>query len=285
MIIQSARLRVGLDLAALTRHVFAGPANAAITVLHGDPDTLADMRGDAVAAGKRYAIRHIKISPGAPVSRVEMASVMRDIAAEFRFQLSRCVVVEHLKPRAADGYERHWHLLVPEWDPVHRRVLDAHWTRPRQEKLARITEMRLGHPLVTGRWNAAVARATKAAGHDDVATAIALLAETPRPGSAYTAGRHQAAARRGLRLPEAKTLVIQAWAEADDPMTLAAALAVRGLRLRHGAGDGAWIVEADGPGSSPVLLGALHRLLRQPKREVDARMRLFAASHEGARHQ
>jgi hypothetical protein len=283
MIIQSARLAVGLDLAALTKHVFAGPANAAITVLHGDPDTLGEMQHDAAAAGKRYALRHIKISPGAPVSRVEMAVVMQDLAREFRFPLSRCVVVEHLKPRAVGGYERHWHLLVPEWDPVRRRVLDAHWMRPRQEKLARLAELRLGHPLVAGRWNAAVAQAMMAAGNDDGAAAVSRLAEAPRPDSAYTGKQHQAAARRGMKLPEAKAQVMQAWAEgAEDPSALAAGLASRGMCLQAGDQAGVWLVLAGQPDdAAPILIGALHRLLRQPKRLVEAHLQTLVEQRPG----
>jgi hypothetical protein len=273
MIIQSARLATGLDLAALTSHVFAGPANLAITVLHGDAGTLGEMQRDAAAAGKRYAMRHIKLSPAAPMSRVEIAVTMQDIAKEFKFPLSRCVVVEHLKPRAAGGYERHWHLLVPEWDPVRRRVLDAHWTRPRQEKLARLTELRLAHPLVTGRWNAAVARAMMAVGNDEGAAAIEMLAEAVRPRSAYTGKQHQAAARRGQKLPETLALVTRAWAGADDPNALLAALAVHGMFLQAGNRDGVWLVLADQPDdAAPLLIGALHRLLHQPKRFVEARL-------------
>jgi hypothetical protein len=274
MIIQSARLAVGLDLAALERHVFRGPANENIVVLHGDADDLAVMRRDAVEAGKRYAIRHFKISPGAAASRVQAADIVRDLAVEFGFKPGSCVVVEHHKPRAAaGGYERHWHVLAPEWDPLRRRVLDAHWMRPRQEKIARLAELRLGHAQVTGRWNAAVARALTAAGQDEAAKSVARLVEEPRPGSAYTASRHQAAARHGVKLPEAKAMVARAWAQSTDGVALEIALAAQGMHLRAGEKAGVWVVEVDlGDGTPPVMLGALHRLVRQPKRVVAARL-------------
>ena len=272
MIIQSARLGVAVDLAALVRHVFAGPANEAITVLHGAAEDLGVMRRDAAAAGKKYAIRHVKISPEAATSRGEAARVMRDLAEEFGFAPERCVVVEHRKQRAGgSGYERHWHLLVPEWDPVRRRVLDSHWMRPRQEKIARQAELRLGHAPVTGRWNAAVARALEREGHTADAAAVARLAEGPRPRAAYGARRHQTAARRGVSLPEARLLVKAAWAQSDDAAAFAAALAPSGLTLRPGDKAGVWLVEATS-GPAPVLVAALHRLLRQPKRSVAARM-------------
>ena len=264
MIIQSARLLTKLVLARLVKHVFRGKANDAIRLLHGDADDLAMMQQDAGAAGKRYAIRHFKISPAERVTLDEMAAVMRDIAKEFGFALSCCVLVEHTKPRVGGGYERHWHLLVPEWDPVRRRVLDAHWMRPRQEKLARLAELRLGHASVVGRWNMAAARAVKAAGDDAGATAIAKLAEVPRPCSAYSAGRHQAAARQGAKLPELKALVAHAWAHSDDTAGFTAALSQSGMHVRAGDKAGIWVVERQDD-ATQVLLGALHRLVCQPK--------------------
>ena len=135
MIIQSARLRTNTNLPQLKAHVFAGAANDDIVLLHGDPDDLDAMQDDAAAAAKPFAIRHFKISPAKLTSRTEIAGVMRELGAEFGFALDRCVVVEHAKPRQPGGYERHWHLLVPEWDPVRRRVLDSKWMRPRQEKI------------------------------------------------------------------------------------------------------------------------------------------------------
>ena len=277
MIIQSARLGVGLDLAALVRHVFAGPANEAITVLHGAAEDLGVMRRDAAAAGRKYALRHFKISPEAATGPAEAARVIRDLAAEFGFAPERCVVVEHRKKRAGGaGHEKHWHLLVPEWDPVRRRVLDSHWMRPRQEKIARLAELRLGHAPVTGRWNAAVARALDQEGRPEEAAKVAELGDGPRPRAAYGARRHQAAARRGVSLPEARLLVRAAWERSDDAAAFAAALAPSGLTLRPGDKAGTWLVEAAGEGNDPVLVGALHRLLRQPKRTVAARMRAAA---------
>ena len=272
MIIQSARLGVAVDLAALVRHVFAGPANEAITVLHGAAEDLGVMRRDAAAAGRKYALRHFKISPEAATSPAEAARVMRDLAGEFGFAPERCVVVEHRKKRAGGaGYEKHWHLLVPEWDPVRRRVLDSHWMRPRQEKIARLAELRLGHAPVTGRWNAAVARALEQEGRPVEAAKVARLADGPRPRAAYGARRHQATARRGVSLPEARLLVKAAWERSDDAVAFAAALAPSGLTLRPGDKAGIWLVEATS-GPAPVLVGALHRLLRQTKRAVAARM-------------
>lgn len=62
MIIQAARLRTTLSLSDLVQHVFAGATNRKIEALHAGPEDLAVMCRDAAEAGKKYAIRHYKIS-------------------------------------------------------------------------------------------------------------------------------------------------------------------------------------------------------------------------------
>lgn len=278
MIIQSARLRTNLDLAELTGHVFAGPANEEIVPLYGGPEDLATMVDDARAARKPYAIRHIKLSPEGPMTRTQLGELLCDLGDEFGFPPDRCVVIEHCKPRVGGkGYERHWHVLVPEYDPVRRRVLGAHWMRPRQEKIARLTELRLGHPPVIGRWNAAVVRALIASDDAVAAAEVAKLACAPRPESAYSGRRHQAAAGQGIALPRAQETVTAVWQQSASAAAFSAALHDVGMTVRAGDKDRTWIIETDGSdGGTPVLVGALHRLVRQPKRAVDARMRAAA---------
>jgi len=105
------------------------------------------------------------------------------VAAEFGFDLGRCVLIKHEKGRVSgEACARHWHLLVRKWDPVRRRVLDASWMRPRQEKLSRLAETRLGHAAVKGRWNAAVERRLRAEGLDREADAVAPLGGRYPPG-------------------------------------------------------------------------------------------------------
>ena len=154
MIIQATRVAAADGARALAAHVLRGRKNEHIELVRGCEDDLGDMVGDARAHGAKYAIRHYSISPEEPASREDALEIVADLAAEFGFDPGRAVVVEHRKPRAGGaGFELHWHAIAPEIDPVRRRVLDAHWMRPRHEKIARIAEIRLGHALVAGRWN------------------------------------------------------------------------------------------------------------------------------------
>ena len=138
------------------------------------------------------------------------------VAAEFGFDLGRCVLIKHEKGRVSgEACARHWHLLVRKWDPVRRRVLDASWMRPWQEKLSRLAETRLGHAAVKGRWNAAVERRLRAEGFDREADAVAPLGEAIRPEAAFTAANQQAAARAGLPLSAARLAVADTWRRGD----------------------------------------------------------------------
>ena len=153
---------------------------------------------DAAAAGKKYAFRHYKLAAFEDTTREQALEIAAAIAQEFGFDLGRGILIEHEKERVGgEACGQHWHLLVPEWDPVRHRVLDASWMRPRQEKLSRLAEIRLGHSPVVGRWNAAVERRLGEEGRGHDADRVAPLADVPRPQSAYTAVRHQAAACGG----------------------------------------------------------------------------------------
>ena len=271
MIVQAARIAVASGHTSTADHVFAGSKNEAIHVLQGTRQDLEDMVRDAGAAVKKYAFRHYKLSPYEDTTRAQVLELAADIAAEFGFDVARCVLVEHEKARADDqACGRHWHLLAPEWDPVRRRVLDASWMRPRQEKLGRLAELRMGHAGVKGRWNTAVERQLRAEGMHAEADALAPLAQGDRPEAAFTGIRHQAAARSGLSLPQARLAVAEAWRRGDTAAARMAAVRDLGLQVRPGDKPGIWVVET--AGEAPVLLGALHRLVKEPRATVAAIM-------------
>lgn len=199
--------------------------------------------------------------------------MIQDLGQEFGFSPASGVIVEHVKPRVG-GYERHWHALIPEWDPVRRRVLDSKWMRARQEKVARLAELRLAHPMVVGRWNAAVARSLMKEGRLDAANVVGQLAQLPRPAEAYTVQRHQAAARRGVSIPAAQAAAIAAWESAADVRDLLDLIAERGLEVVPGETEGVWLLQVQSQAVvySSVLVGALHRLLHQPQDTVNCLM-------------
>jgi hypothetical protein len=273
VIIAATRITTSSGAEAVAAHVFAGTANESIEVLQGCPADLEDMVRDAEAHGAKYAIRHYAISPAEEMTRAEAIRVVQALAHEFGFDLARVVLIEHEKRRQGDGgYERHWHALVPEVDPVHGRVLDSHWMRPRQEKISRTAEVRLGHRVVTGRWNAAVEKALRKGDLHDVADRVVTLGKADRPRAAYSSDSHQLAQRRGVSLPEARQAVAEVWRAADSASAFAVALQESGLTLRQGDKAGIWVIEAVGSDGEPVTVGAVDRLVREKRAHVAARL-------------
>ena len=226
-----------------------------------------DAMRDAREHGSKYGLRHYKIAPEQPMTGDDARAVLTKLGQEFRFDPARALLVEHQKSRAGgNGYERHWHALVPEYDPVAGRVLDWHQSFPRHEKIARQAEQRLGHDLVPGRHNAAVAAAV-ADSQPELARRLDIAAALPLPSSAYSTAGHQMAARRGHSLPADKLGIAQSWQRSDSPQAFAAALAEKGITVRQGDKPGTYIAEREG-----ALIGAVHRLVGAKKGEVAERL-------------
>jgi len=273
VIITASRIATVSGAGRVGSHVFSGPKNEAIELVQGSLADLDDMVRDAEDHGAKYAIRHYKISPEQATTRQEALAVLAALGTEFRFDPARAVLVEHQKPRqGGKGYDRHWHAMVGEVDPVRGRVLDAHWMRPRQEKVARVAEIELGHGMISGKWNSAVERALRADGRDDLADRVQRLADGERPRSAYTTTQHQVVERRGASMPELKAAVADAWSRSDNGAAFRLALAQHGLTARPGDKKGIWLIEAAGPDGEPVLVGSLARLTHAKSGDVAARM-------------
>ncbi|MDF2094953.1 LPD7 domain-containing protein [Aquibaculum arenosum] len=272
MIIKSTRIRAESGPKAVATHVLRGKDNERVTRLSGAEPLLADAVADARAWQRRYALRHFSVNPDAPLERREAVAVFQALAEEFGFDLERCLIVEHNKPRARDtGFGRHWHLLVPEVDPLTGHVLSSSHSYLRQEKIARRAELSFGHRLTRGRHNTAVVAALEAEGHPHPAQCLveAGLTGGALAQAAYTTDQHQAAKRQGISLPEARAAVKVAWAASDSAETLKAALSEQSLAIAPGDKPGTWIITH----SNGRILGALHRFAGVRKAAVSQRMK------------
>ncbi len=275
MIIKSTRVRTSSGAGPWVRHVFEGRDNEHVAELFGSRQDVLDAFEDAQGAGCQFGLRHWVLSPGEQCSRADAETAVRALASEFQFDPRRAVVVEHVKRRAGGvGYERHWHVGVPEWDPVTRRVLPSSWDRARHEKLARVLEVAWGHKPTLGRHTGSVLRALEQEGRLDVADAVRAVGHdvAPRPESAFGADQHQRAKRKGQSLPDVRVQVRQAWEAADNGQAFAAALRDGGLSVRPGDKPGVWIVTDIGG----ETLGAVHRLAGVRLQEVRERLQDLA---------
>lgn len=279
MIIKSSRLPTREGARGTADHVLRGEANEEITLVHGSEQDLHDFVADARAARKPYSIRHWKLSPEQDITPAQEAEAVALVAQEFGFDPERVVVVRHRKRRSRrTASEYHLHLLVPEYDPVRRRVLATRWDRARHEKLSRLLEVAWGHAVVPGRFNAPVIAALSAEGRAVEAALLSLdLDGDDRPEATHPQHQVQELARRSSwtagRITEA---VRDARAMAATSEEFRALLAEQGLRIAEGAKGGRWIVEAPTGDGGWLHGGAVHRLLKADLRGTDEWMRGLA---------
>ena len=259
---------------ALIKHVFAGKDNEDITVLRGGKHSVITAYADAQAAGRPYSNRHFSVSPEEATTREQAERVFQSIADEFSFNLDGATVVEHQKSRQdGQGYERHWHMIAPEMRPD-GTTLDSKFMKPRQEKLGRLAEIRLGHHVTHGKHDRAVLKAMEREGLPEAVRFAEVVrwrefgpgAGTPK--AAYSSETHQILKRHGLKIPAIKAAVSAAWAAREEiGLSFNSVLHHLGIDLVPGRRAGAWVAVAGG-----VEVTALHRLLKIPAVEVSAEM-------------
>lgn len=289
MILKSTRISTSSGAGGVGGHVLSGAGNESIEVLEGSPDDLNDMVADARDVGAKYCIRHVVISPKEAMTREQAEAVAAQWRAEFQTGDRPWMLVEHKKKRAdGTGHDRHWHMLVGEVSPSTGRVLSCRNDFARQEKVARLAELALGHQVIAGRHNKAVVAALAGEGRTAEADALRHLTAAPLPNSAYTSDSFQIAKRNGLNKAEATAAVRAAWERSDGPKAFAAALAEVGLAVEQGAKK--WIVVGTDKDGARVELGSVDRLARIRNAEVVAVMSGLqspmagAAGHRGGAH-
>lgn len=164
MIIKSTRIPTA-HTARIAAYLADPVGNEVATWIRGCPEDLMLMGEISRIAGKQYATRHFVISPNEPVSKQEFTWVLAEICLEYGVSNtsgSRSSIVEHVKPRASGfGNETHWHVALPEYDMETGHILSSRYYKMRNEKVARICELTLGHPIVPGRFNKQVFLALK----------------------------------------------------------------------------------------------------------------------------
>lgn len=258
MIIQESRIKTRSGARAITRHVLHGPKNEAIRIRAGSEWLLHDAMQEAERENLTYGLRHIAFNPDAPMTDAQLAAFARRICHEFHADPEHMTLVIHQK----DG-STHAHLILPEWQQNH--ILDSRFSWIRLEKLARLEEIRLGHALVAGRHDSAIAKALRKEGkHREADLIDALMPEQPanKPRAAYTSQSHRMAERQGLDLPQLKHLVCSLWNQSDGLKSFRAALTEHGLTMREGdradKRPGAHIIE----GQDGKLIGSFTRLTK-----------------------
>ncbi|GBR48603.1 HlyD family secretion protein [Gluconobacter roseus] len=231
MIVQESRIKTRSGHQAVSRHVLSGPKNDAIRLVVGSDYLLKDWMKEARREGIRYGLRHIAFNPSEYMSDGQLTHFANQICRELGADPERLTLVIHQK----DG-GTHGHLLLPEWQDDH--VLSSRFTWQRLEKIARLEELRLGHDLVSGRHDKAIAKALREAGNPEAADRIAALVPediSAPPVSAYTSQARRMTERQGFDLPAARHEIMAFWEKSgNDLKTFRQLLAKKNWRMRSG---------------------------------------------------
>lgn len=258
MIVKESRIRTKSGAGALSRHVLHGAKNEAIRVLAGSDWLMRDHIREARRERLTYGLRHIAFNPDKAMSDNQLSDFACRLCEELHADPEHLTLVIHQK----DG-STHGHLILPEWQGNH--VLESRFTWMRLEKVARLEETRLGHALVPGRHDKAIAKALRREGYHQAAeqvTALIPVSDSAKPCAAYTSQARRITERQGLDLPAMKKLVSALWSQSDGLKSFRAALAEHGLTIREGdradKRPGAHIIE-DQDGK---LIGSFTRLTK-----------------------
>jgi len=273
MIIKGERVSSSRTVGPLVAHLLHGEENDAVAVLQGTVADIESAFADARAFDRKFALRHFIISPAVETSRADAVWVLGLLGREFGFDPAHATIVEHAKPRAVEtAFGTHWHALVAEQDPSTGRTLSSKFSFLRNEKIARLAEHRLGHPLVVCAHQTAVLNALEADGEVELAEALMRVGEaelSSRPREAFSRNVHQMGKRLGADIPAARAAVRAAWDATSTDADFVAALSASQLCMRAGNTPGTFVVET----SNGIFVGAAHRLARVRRIDMNARMK------------
>jgi len=214
MIVQETRIKSSSGHQAVSHHVLSGAKNEAIRLMSGSDYLLKDWMKEARRESIRYGLRHIAFNPSEPMTDQQLSDFAEDICRELDADPERTTFVIHQK----DG-KTHGHLLLPEWQENH--VLSSQFSWVRLEKLARLTEVRLGHALVPGRHDKAIVKALRESGEYEAARKIEALIsaeKTAPPVAAYTSQARRMTERQEFDLPTARREIMIFWEESGNDL-------------------------------------------------------------------
>ena len=176
--------------------------NEMVEVLSGDPEDLeAVSEARAQGFGKKYSLRHVIFSPDQELSRSQEKTLAAAWKKEWGADDREALFVKHTRQRADGTKAPHYHLAIAEVD-AKGRVLDNRGMYARNEKVARLAELKFGHTVTKGRHNRAVVNQLKADGHSAASEALQEAGITDgKPALVrFSSKAHTVAKREGIDL-------------------------------------------------------------------------------------
>lgn len=174
---------------------------------------------------------HVSVSPDRQMNEKEWEEVWQTYEAEFCLEDRPYIEVTHTKK---DG-RTHKH-RVYERVGDDGRAVELSYTYQRNEKVARILEYRLGHPLTVGKHNRIVMRQLFADGYQDVVDWMqSRNAHTQtRPVAISNHTDYQQQKRTGMTVQQVKADLQAAYQASDNGKSFEVAIAAQGYILARG---------------------------------------------------
>nr|WP_235271777.1 relaxase/mobilization nuclease domain-containing protein [Gluconobacter oxydans] len=218
---------------------------------------------DAAAFHRVNAVQHFQVSSKEKLTDEQFADCITMLAREFGFQASDvCLAVIHTKTRH-DGLadNRHCQFLVRTTNAETGRVLDVSHRYERQEKVARLFELKHGLELTKGRHNVAVYHAVP----EKFRARLKILCEGPLPNSCLSDPQSKLSQRQGASPFDIKYEVRDMFSRCESWQAFEQTLTERGWSLEAGQKKPDVLILKDGNG---VFVGSLSRLLGLRKAEL-----------------
>ena len=269
MNLKTTRITTSGGAGAVLNHVLNGQDNEQITIISGSEFDVTTAMEDAQHAGVTYGLRHISIASKEIMTNEQRAKAVEVYCNEHNIRQSDIMLrVRHNKQRhEGAGDPDHEHLLIREYDPTRKRVLNCSNYKRINEKVSRILEVEFGHAIVKGKHNKAALRALEKDGKVEVVEKLlAAKIDVGKPAiSSYSSDTHQNTKRNGMSMPELKAAVVAAF-KSDRPLEHLPSniLVSRGTKK--------WIAEAIREDGSKILIGSIDRITKSEDAAINAKL-------------
>ncbi|MBF0849804.1 relaxase/mobilization nuclease domain-containing protein [Gluconobacter sp. R75690] len=264
MILKSNPIRTSSGSGAIFHHlVEKTDENEHILLWKGRRQDVDDCIADAAAFHRVNAVQHFQVSSKEKLTDEQFADCITMLAREFGFQASDvCLAVIHTKTRH-DGKadNRHCQFLVRTTNAETGKVLDVSHRYERQEKVARLFELKHGLELTKGRHNVSVYHAVP----EEYRDRLKGLCEGPLPNSCLSDPQSRQSQRHGASPFDIKYEVREMFSRCESWQVFEHAMADRGWILEAGQKKPDVLILKDENG---VFVGSLSRLLGLKKAEL-----------------
>jgi|GEM_PF-4179548 len=272
MILKSNPIKTASGSGAIWHHLVEKTGdNEHIHVWKGRRQDIDDCIADATAFNRVNAVQHFQISSREKLTTEQFADCITMLAQEFGFRASDvALAVIHTKTRHDNEADnRHCHILVRTTNPKTGKVLDVSHRYERQEKVARLFELKHGLELTRGRHNLAVYHAVP----EEYRERLQVLCEGALPNSVLSDPQSRRSQRQGGKPFDIKYVLRDLYAGSTDWQAFQSAISSQGWSLMSGDKKPNVVLLKDEHG---VIVGSLSRLLGVRKAEFSA----FVLGHE-----